>query len=382
MTGRSTDGTDGRGRVVVVGPAIDGTERIDGARRSFHGGERYRSIAESVLAPHGAVHHLEWSYGTPRGDRFAELLPLLAEADALVSTPWLVLTGLDLPAFDEEGFRAAPNLKVIAGTHDYRLGWIDLEAAGRRGVTVIDTSRAMTPTVAEFGVAITFALLRDIPGAIDIVRRGEWISGMDETGFVFRDLADCRVGLAGYGSINRNYRDYIRPYGCEVMAFDPLVADDALAADSVIATRSLVELAGDSDIFVVAIPSTPATLGVVDAHVIDALAPGSLFVLLSRMAVADQEALWRRVKAGEIAAAVDVFDPEPPPPDAWFRSAPNVLPTPHIAGNVGFAHERCFREACHDAVRVLTGERPRFAVRHRDKRLYEGTLDGAPEKSG
>jgi phosphoglycerate dehydrogenase-like enzyme len=382
VTGRSASGADGGGRIVVVGPAIGGMRSVDGARRSRHGGERYRAIAESVLTPHGAVHHLEWSSGAAREDRFAELEPLLAEADALVSTPWLVLTGLDLPALDEEGFRAAPNLKVIAGTHDYRLGWIDLEAAGRRGVTVVDTSRAMTPTVAEFGVAITFALLRDIPGAVEIVRRGEWMSGMDETGFVFRDLADCRVGLAGYGSINRHYRDYVRPYGCRVKAFDPLVADDALAADSVSATGSLVELAADSDVFVVAIPPTPATLGVVDARVIDALARGSLFVLLSRMAVVDQEALWRRVRAGEIAAAVDVFDPEPPPPDAWFRSAPNVLPTPHIAGNVSFAHERCFREACRDAVRVLTGERPRFAVRDRDKRLYEGTLDGATETSG
>jgi phosphoglycerate dehydrogenase-like enzyme len=126
---------------------------------------------------------------------------------------------------------------------------------------------------------------------------------------------------------------------------------------------------------VVAIPPTPATLGVIDAGVIDALAPGSLFVLVSRMAVVEQDVLWRRVRAGELRAAVDVYDPEPPPPDAWFRTDPNVLPTPHIAGNVQFAHERCFAEACEDVVRVLRGEAPRNGATLRDKRLYDGSLE-------
>ena len=72
------------------------------------------------------------------------------------------------------------------------------------------------------------------------------------------------------------------------------------------------------------------------------------------------------------AVAVDVFDPEPPPRDAWFRRAPNVLPTPHIAGNVMFAHERCFTDACADVIRLLDGDEPRFAAGARDKELYVG----------
>jgi len=191
---------------------------------------------------------------------------------------------------------------------------------------------------------------------------------------VVRDLAECRVGLAGYGSINRHIRRFVRPYGCDVGAFDPFADEAALAADSVEPARSLVELARASDILVVAIPPTPSTMHVVDADVIDALAPGSLFVLLSRMAVVEQDALWRRIRAGELRAAIDVFDPEPPPSDAWFRRDPNVLPTPHIAGNVPFAHERCFREACFDALRVLDGDVAEHAANRHDKRLYDGTL--------
>jgi D-3-phosphoglycerate dehydrogenase len=231
----------------------------------------------------------------------------------------------------------------------------------------------MTWTVAEFGVGITLALLRDIPRSIDVVRSGAWQdSGRTGSAYVFRDLADCRVGLAGFGSINRHIRDFVRPYGCAVSVFDPLLDDASAAAAGVTLAGSLVELAADSDVLIVAIPPTPATLEVIDASVIDALATGSLFVLLSRMAVVEQKPLWRRVRAQELRVALDVFDPEPPPPDAWFRGALNVLPTPHIAGNTPFAHERCLTEACADAVRIVNGEVPLHAATPRDKDIYEG----------
>lgn len=358
-------------RFLVVSPPVDGWQQVRGSRWYLHGGSRIRDIAEAILVPHGTVEHLDW---VPEAGPFAAALDTrLPDAHALVMAPWLGFT--DQPRFDEARFDLAPNLKTIAGTFDFRLSWIDLDETGRRRVTLIDTSRTMTPTVAEFGVAITFALLRDIPAAIRIVRDGGWTQApMDAASFVFRDLADCRVGLAGYGSINRHYRRFVRPYGCEVTTFDPFVSDDELADDGVGRADTMVELAHRSHILIVAIPPTPTTLGVISADVIDALAPGSLFVLLSRMAVVEQDALWRRVRAGELRAAVDVYDPEPPPVDAWIRNAPNVLPTPHIAGNTQFAHERCFREACADAVRVLAGEAPLNPATVRDKRLYEGTL--------
>ena len=357
-------------RFLVVSPPVDGWQPLPRVTWYMHGGTRIRDIAEGILGGRVTVEHLDWMPERSFADALDARLP---EADALVVAPWLGFH--DQVQFDGARFDNAPNLKALAGTFDFRLGWIDLDAAAGHGVTLIDTSRTMTPTVAEFGVAITFALLREIPAAIDIVRGGEWTEApMGAGSFVFRDLADCRVGLAGYGSINRHYRRFVRPYGCEVTTFDPFVSDDDRAADEVGRAGSMADLASGSDILIVAIPPTPTTLGVVSAEVIEALAPGSLFVLLSRMAVVDQDALWRRVKAGEMRAAVDVYDPEPPPEDAWFRRDPNVLPTPHIAGNTLFAHERCFREACADAARVLGGEAPLNPATDRDKRLYDGTL--------
>lgn len=365
-------------RFLIVTPPLDAWQTVHGQRRYYHGGERYRRLAEGIIGPHGEVVHVDWDPEAKPEERAASLDALLPDAQAVVVAPWLGLGDPELPRFDAARLGPAPGLKVVAGTFDLRLGWIDLDEVDRRGMSVVDTSRTMTPTVAEFAVGITFALLRDIPASIDVVRSGSWPDAPKDAGaFVFRDLADCRVGLAGYGSINRHYRRFIEPYGCEVRIYDPFVGAETAAADGVGLTGSLVELARESDIFVVAIPPTPTTLGVIDTEVIDALAAGSLFVLVSRMAVVEQEALWRRVEAGELRAAIDVYDPEPPPADAWFRRSPNVLPTPHIAGNVQFAHERCFTEACEDAVRVVIGEAPRNGATVRDKRLYEGSLSDA-----
>jgi phosphoglycerate dehydrogenase-like enzyme len=363
-----------RPRFLYVSPSEDGWLSAYGSRRYFHGGERYRSLAEGVLSQHGSVDRLEWGVDDSVESRAEQLDAALADVDALVASPWLWLG--DGGTFDAARLERAPRLKAIAGTFDYRLGWIDLDAAMGRGVTVIDTSRTMTWTVAEFAVAITFALLRDIPRSVDLVRSGGWQdSGRTGSSYVFRDLTDCRVGLAGFGSINRHYRRFVEPYGCPVTVFDPLVDAETAAEHSVERADSLVDLARVSDIFVVAIPPTPQTLGVIAADVIDALAPGSLFVLVSRMAVVEQEALWRRVRNAEIRVAVDVFDPEPPPREAWIRGAANVLPTPHIAGNTPFAHERCLTEACADAARVVAGDAPLNAVTPLDKTIYDGKLD-------
>jgi phosphoglycerate dehydrogenase-like enzyme len=366
-----------RSRFLFVSPRDDGYRSKDGTRWYHHGGERYRGLAEAALSPHGEVEHLGVGVDDATDARAEALDARLGDVDALVASPWFWLG--EMGEFDAARFERAPRLKAIAGTFDFRLSWIDLEAADRRGIAVVDSSRTMTWSVAEFAVAITFSLLRDIPAELDVVRDGRW-SNSGQTGrpYVFRDLADCRVGLAGYGSINRHYRRFVEPYGCPVAIYDPFVGAEVEQDDGVTRSGSLVELAGGSDILVVAIPPTPSTMGVIDASVIDALAPGSLFVLVSRMAVVEQEALWRRVRAGELRAAVDVFDPEPPPADAWFRTHPNVLATPHIAGNVPFAHERCLTEACADAVRVVTGVAPLHAATGRDKRLYEGKAEAAP----
>ena len=143
----------------------------------------------------------------------------------IVVSPWL----REMPAFTPERWERATKLKAIAGTFDMRFAhWIDPRDAQKRGVALIDTSRSMTPTVAEFAVAMTMNLLRDIPTAVQLVREGSWSPDgtWDQFGFVYGDFTGRKVGLAGFGSINKRYAELIAGFQCAVTTHDPFVSDD------------------------------------------------------------------------------------------------------------------------------------------------------------
>lgn len=294
------------------------------------------------------------------------------DANAIVFAPWGTYGLESIPGWLD----LAPRLEVLSGTFDNRiLDTLDVSLSQLvgRGIRVIDTSRSMTPSVAEYCLAMILNLLRDLPNQILLVRRGEWTTEWYDTGpFVSGDLAGRCVGLAGFGVINRTLATLLRPFGCQVATYDPFVGDETLVAFGVERSASLLELARKSEIFVVGIPPTPSTLHIIDREIIEALPNGSLFVLPTRMAVVEQGPLFERTSRGEIRAAIDVYDPEPPPTDARFRRDPNVLPTPHTAGNTQQSHQRCFRTACEEAVASLTGRPLRYEMSERDAAIYSG----------
>jgi D-3-phosphoglycerate dehydrogenase len=234
----------------------------------------------------------------------------------------------------------------------------------------------MTPSVAEFALAMTLNLIRHIPESLYATQNGAWRGDAtwNHPGFVYGDLTGRQVGLAGFGSINRRYAELLEPFQCTVQCYDPFVADDVLDNYGIERSRSLVELAETSEIFVVGLPPVPTTLEIINREVISALPKGALFVLVTRMAVVEQEPLWERIQANELAAAIDVFAPEPPPKDAWFRRHPNVMVTPHIAGGTDFCHRRCFTHACQDALSVIEGQQPTFQATQWDQFCYAGQL--------
>jgi phosphoglycerate dehydrogenase-like enzyme len=325
-----------------------------------------------LLRQHGQVDVVTMK----RGQGQAELEPYLAlmkAADAAVISPW------HWPKLKPEHWRSAENLKVFAGTFDNRFeGWVDFDYLESRGIPLIDTSRSMTPTVAEFALALTLMLIRDIPNMLFRAREGGWHDlAYEGPDFLHADLTGRRVGLAGLGSINQRYAELLAPFNCEILVCDPFVPDELIAQYGGKRVDSLVELAQRSEIFNIGIPPMASTLEIIDRDVIYALPRRSLLVLTTRMQVVEQAPLWERLKANEIAAALDVFAPEPPPADAWFRNRPNIIVTPHIAGGTTFCHERCFTEACKDALAVLQGQKTQFQATKRDYLLYEGRLASA-----
>jgi phosphoglycerate dehydrogenase-like enzyme len=334
-----------------------------------HMARNYHGEGCDLLREHGQVDLVTMKSGREEA-AMEPFSALLKEADAAVIGSWY------RPAMQPEHWQQAQKLRVFCGTFDNRFaGWVDFDLLKARGITLVDTSRGMTPSVAEFALAMTLNLIRDIPETLYLVREGGWQQHFwEKPGFVYGDLTGRRVGLAGLGSINRRYAELIAPFRCEVRVYDPFVSDELFAQYGVKRAHSLVELAQLSEIFVVGLPPIPTTLEIINRDVISALPKGALFVLVTRMAVVEQEPLWERIEANEIGAAIDVFAPEPPPQDAWFRRHPNVLATPHIAGGTDFCHRRCFTDACKDAIAVLQGEAPRFQATEQDYLSYEGKL--------
>ncbi|MBV7335004.1 hypothetical protein KFU94_43555 [Chloroflexi bacterium TSY] len=338
----------------------------------YHIASDFHSEGVDLLRTHGQVDIVTMRSGQDAA-AFDQFIARLKEADAAVIGCW------HRPAMQPEHWHQAEKLKVFAGTFDNRFAnWVDFDLLDAQGITLIDTSRSMTPSVAEFALAMTLNLIRDIPEAMQLVRKGDWqthpFDSWEKPGFVYGDLTGRRVGLAGLGSINRRYAELLAPFRCDVWVYDPFVPDEVFAQYGVKRADTLVDLAQSSEIFVVGLPPMPTTLEVINRDVIFSLPKGALFVLVTRMAVVEQQALWERIEANEIAAAIDVFAPEPPPVNAWLRRHPNVQATPHMAGGTDFCHRHCITDACKDAIAVLAGQKPRFQATKQDYLVYEGKL--------
>lgn len=299
-----------------------------------------------------------------------DLRAKLPSADLLLVGPWLTPNMF----MTEELLDLAPKLRAIAGTFDNRFTrFVSIEALQHRKIRLIDTSRSMTPSVAEFALTQTLNLLRDVPAAIALMRAGGWKrASWDTFGYIYGDLAGKKVGLAGYGTINRRYHELLKGFGCPTAVYDPMLDKDAARKLGLTYTSSLIELAAASEIFVVGIPPLKSSLRQVNQAVFDALPVGAIFVLVSRMAVVDELALWDAVNTRRLRVAIDVFSIEPVPPDACYRFHPNVLATPHIAGEAFYCHERCFTDACIDALAVIEGGELRFEATPVDASMYIG----------
>ena len=224
-----------------------------------------------------------------------------------------------------------------------------IEAAIARGVSFIPHRLDVYwgQSVAEYGLGLTLAALRRTPQTYTAMRhghetwkyrpeigrpgqRGEQYG--DDPRFTSGTLAGKRVRVVGAGNIGARYASFCAAVGADVAIWDPYAPDATFAAARVRRCFHLAELVGDSEIFVPMLPLTDNTRGLITAELIDALPHGSLVVQVTRAAVCDTDALYRRVLNDELALAADVFAEEPVPLDSPLLGRHNVVHTPHNAG--------------------------------------------------
>lgn len=165
-----------------------------------------------------------------------------------------------------------------------------------------------------------------------------------------RELAGSKVLIVGHGSIGRAVEDRLRPFGVEVTGVASRPRGDAHGVNA------LDELLPDADIVILLLPATPETMGLIDKQKLARLKTGALLVNAGRGTVVDMDALCDELESGRLEAALDVTDPEPLPPESPLWRAPNVLLTPHIAGDSPAADQRVYELVGDQIRRHLKGD--------------------------
>jgi len=170
-----------------------------------------------------------------------------------------------------------------------------------------------------------------------------------------RELAGSKALIVGHGSIGRAVEARLRPFGVEVTGVASRPRGDAHGADAA------DDLLPHADIVIVLLPATPQTIGLFDKQRLAKLKTGALLINAGRGAVIDTHALTAELESGRLDAALDVTDPEPLPPDSPLWSLPNVLLTPHVAGDSPDADQRIY-ELIGNQIRRYVEGRPLLNV--------------------
>lgn len=227
--------------------------------------------------------------------------------------------------YPDEVVRASEKLKML----DVAFTGIDhvgLDACRERRVMVCNAANYSNQTVAELVIGMTISLLRRMPEGNASVR-----SGGTSNGLRGKEICGRTVGVIGLGRIGLIVAKLFLAFGAKVVAYDPVPNPQAEAMG--VAYTSLEEAVRVSDIVTLHMPNLPSTRRMISREVLAMMKPNAIFINCARGPIVDNQALADALNDGVIAAAaVDVFDMEPPiPADYPLLHARNILLTPHVA---------------------------------------------------
>ncbi|HEY7599176.1 MAG TPA: phosphoglycerate dehydrogenase [Candidatus Limnocylindrales bacterium] len=301
-------------------------------------------LAEEGLALLRAEHEVEVRLDLPR----AELLARLPEFDAL-----LVRSQVKV---DAEALAAGSRLLVV-GRAGVGVDNIDLDAATRAGITVVNAPTANTIAAAEHTLALLYALARRVPAADASVRRGEWKRAQ----FMGQELRGRTLGIVGLGRIGMAIADRARAMEMELLGSDPYLTEEMAAVHGV-RLVALEQLLREADAITLHVPLTRATRGMIGAPELALMKPGAFVINVARGGVVDEAALADALAAGRLGgAAIDVYEHEPPT-DSPLLGAPHTVLTPHLGASTEEAQAKVAVETVGQVLEVLAGRPARYAV--------------------
>ncbi len=282
----------------------------------------------------------------PNGEK-ETIREYIAEADGMINRTHEIT---------EEIIAGASKLKVI-GQHGTGTDYIDVEAASKRGIAVVNAPRANYLSVAEYTIMVILALSYKLLVADRYLRAGKWTmrNRLDA-----HELQGRKAGIVGLGRIGREVaRKCILAFGIEVCGFDPYVSEDQLMGLDITLCNNLEELLSKSDFVTIHVPLTQRTRGLIGKKEISQMKRTAYLINASRGGVIDEEALIEMLQSDKIAgAALDVFEKEPPDQDNPLLKTTNTILTPHSASRTEEAKIRMALQVVEEVLKVLRGEQP------------------------
>jgi phosphoglycerate dehydrogenase-like enzyme len=247
-------------------------------------------------------------------------------------------------------------LRAIVNVETNFLQNVDYETCFERGIHVLAPGSAFARPVAEMALGLAIDLCRGVTAADRGMRRGDekWL--LDGADGCF-SLYGARVGLIGFGDLARAFVALIAPFGCPIKAYDPWVSDHFMAGFGV-GAASLEEVLKTSQVIVVFASVTSENQGFLGKPQFELIAPGSVFLLMSRAGVVDFPEFLRLVESGRFRAATDVFPVEPSPLGDPARRIEGLLLSPHRAGALRGSLYEIGRQTVADADLILRGLPP------------------------
>lgn len=243
----------------------------------------------------------------------------------------VLLTSWGVPHLGKELWADGNGPKAVAHAAGSVKRVVD-PAIFEQGVAVFSAGSRIAWSVGEYCLAAILTLTRRLPRYEQAMRAGGW----KQTAFRGHELAGATVGIIGAGSTARALITLLKPFGCDLVVYDPYLTPER-ADDLGVRIASLEETAR-SRILSIHVPNVPETKGMVSRALIEQLPDDAIVVNSSRGPAIDQQALLDHVVDGRLYAALDVYDPEPPSFGATILEAPNLLLTPHIGGDTTEGH--------------------------------------------
>jgi len=288
-------------------------------------------------------------YDLKAGIKNDELKKIIGNYDAVITRSGTTVTA-DL--IENPG-----KLKII-GRAGVGLDNVDIEAASKKGIIVMNAPTGNTLAAVELTMGLILSAARKIPAADSSMRAGEW----DRKRFMGIQLYDKILGVVGLGRIGSNVAARAKAFGMKILIYDPYIKKENADAIGAVLCQTLDELLAVSDVVTLHTPLTQDTRKIISSERIATMKDGAIFVNCARGGLVDENSLREAVKSGKLfSAATDVFETEPPV-NSPLMLVPNIFLTPHIGANTHEGQKGVAVIVCEQVLNALHGRPYQYAV--------------------